>query len=90
MKTLAIRPPKITVWVAISTKGVIGPYFFEIKRGYNVTFNSTEYVKYLREDFDANVTLIYRIQKLALDEHIYVSKVQKLVYDFILSLPWRA
>ncbi|CAH2101362.1 unnamed protein product [Euphydryas editha] len=48
-KTKHQRPlhsPKVTVWAAISAKGIIGPYFFE---DFQVTVNSTEYVRMLRD-----------------------------------------
>ncbi|XP_069359553.1 histone-lysine N-methyltransferase SETMAR-like [Maniola hyperantus] len=44
-----LHSPKVTVWAAISAKGIIGPYFFEDSRGRSVTVNSAEYVKMLRE-----------------------------------------
>ena len=44
-----LHSPKTTVWAAISAKGIIGPYFFENSQGKNVTVNSVEYVKMLRE-----------------------------------------
>ena len=44
-----LHSPKTTVWAAISAKGIIGPYFFENSQGNNVTVNSVEYVKMLRE-----------------------------------------
>ncbi|XP_048484480.1 uncharacterized protein LOC125490157 [Plutella xylostella] len=44
-----LHSPKVTVWAAISSKGIIGPYFFEDSRGRTITVNSAEYVKMLRE-----------------------------------------
>lgn len=43
-----LHSPKVTVWAAISSKGIIGPYFFEDFYGRTITVNSTEYVKMLR------------------------------------------
>lgn len=40
-----LHSPKVTVWVAMSSKGIICPYFFESTRGISVTVNSAEYVK---------------------------------------------
>jgi len=45
-----LHSPKVTVWAAMSARGIIGPYFFEDERGRAVTVNSERYVKML-EDF---------------------------------------
>lgn len=40
---------KVTVWAAISAKGLIGPYFFENSRGQALTVNTDRYVAMLQE-----------------------------------------
>lgn len=40
---------KVTVWAAISAKGLIGPYLFENSRGHAVTVNTDRYVEMLQE-----------------------------------------
>jgi len=35
-----LHPDKVTVWCALWSKGVIGPYFFEDANGQTVTVNS--------------------------------------------------
>ena len=37
---------KVTAWVAISSRGIIGPFFFE-RNGVTVTVNSERYVEVL-------------------------------------------
>ncbi|CAH2090217.1 unnamed protein product [Euphydryas editha] len=39
---------KITVWAAMSSKGIIGPYFFEDRRGRPLTVNTDRYCEMLR------------------------------------------
>ena len=38
-----LYPEKITVWCALYSEGVIGPYFFEKYDGMTVTVNSEDY-----------------------------------------------
>ncbi|XP_045504404.1 uncharacterized protein LOC123701036 [Colias croceus] len=47
-----LHSPKVTAWVAMSAKCVIGPYFFEDARGRTVTVNSARYVTMLRNFFE--------------------------------------
>lgn len=42
-----LHSPKVTVWAAISGRGIIGPFFFENARGQNVTVNTERYVAML-------------------------------------------
>ena len=42
---------KVTVWCAISSLGIIGPYFFEDEDGHAVTVNSDRYVHMLNNFF---------------------------------------
>ena len=42
-----LHSPKVTVWAAMSARGIIGPYFFEDERGRTVTVNSERYVEML-------------------------------------------
>ena len=44
------HPPKLTVWVAISSYGIIGPFFFE-ENGATVTVNGTRYHDVLENSF---------------------------------------
>ena len=41
---------KITVWVTLSSAGVIGPFFFE-EKGENATVNSERYIQLLKNNF---------------------------------------
>jgi len=47
-----LHSPKVTVWCALSTHGVIGPYFFEDEKGNSTTVTSVRYVAML-ENFVA-------------------------------------
>ncbi|GFT37236.1 uncharacterized protein TNCV_1126851 [Trichonephila clavipes] len=38
-----LHPEKLTVWCALWAGGIIGPYFFKIDEGHNVTVNSDRY-----------------------------------------------
>ncbi|GFW51439.1 transposable element Tc3 transposase [Trichonephila clavipes] len=38
-----LHPEKLTVWCALWTGGIIGPYFFKINEGHNVTVNGDRY-----------------------------------------------
>jgi hypothetical protein len=42
-----LHSQKVTVWCAVSTRGVIGPYFSEDERGNETTVTSERYVKTL-------------------------------------------
>lgn len=42
-----LHSPKVTVWAAMSARGIIGPYFFEDNMGRAVTVNSERYVEML-------------------------------------------
>lgn len=46
-----LHSPKVTVWAAMSARGIIGPYFFEDGRGRTLTVNSERYVEMLDEFF---------------------------------------
>ena len=45
-----LHDDKITVWVALSSAGVIGPFFFE-EKGENATVNSERYIQLLKNKF---------------------------------------
>ncbi|GFY08826.1 uncharacterized protein TNCV_4660191 [Trichonephila clavipes] len=38
-----LHPEKLTVWCALWAGGIIGPYFFKINEGHNVTVNGDRY-----------------------------------------------
>ncbi|GFV51809.1 DUF4817 domain-containing protein [Trichonephila clavipes] len=38
-----LHPEKLTVWCALRTGGIIGPYFFKNDEGHNVTVNGDRY-----------------------------------------------
>lgn len=46
-----LHSPKVTVWAAMSARGIIGPYFFEDGRGRAITVNSERYVAMIEEFF---------------------------------------
>lgn len=46
-----LHSPKVTVWAAISSRGIIGPYFFENNNGQTVTVNSDRYAAMIRDFF---------------------------------------
>lgn len=43
-----LHSAKVTVWCAMSSSGIIGPYFFENERGQSVTVNAERYSEMLR------------------------------------------
>lgn len=43
-----LHSPKVIVWAAISSQGIIGPYFFEDDRGRTQTVNSDRYCHMIR------------------------------------------
>lgn len=45
-----MHPPRVTVWCALWSGGVVGPYFFENDKGVAVTVNSERYGRMI-EDF---------------------------------------
>lgn len=47
-----LHSTKVTVWCAISSSGIIGPYFFEDARGNNVTVTSQRYADMLENFFE--------------------------------------
>lgn len=47
----ALHPPKVTVWCALWSGGVIGPYFFKNDEGDTVTVNSERYNQMLTNYF---------------------------------------
>lgn len=46
-----LHPPRVTVWCALWSGGVIGPYFFENDKGETVTVNSERYGRMITEYF---------------------------------------
>lgn len=46
-----LHSPKVTVWAALSARGIIGPYFYEDQRGHAVTVNTERYIAMLRNFF---------------------------------------
>lgn len=42
---------KVTVWAALSSRGIIGPFFFEDTEGDTVTVNSERYLKLMKSKF---------------------------------------
>ena len=41
-----LHSPKVTVWCAISSSGIIGPYFFQDDRGNTTTVNTDRYTQW--------------------------------------------
>lgn len=46
-----LHSTKVTVWCALSSMGIIGPFFFEDERGHAVTVNANRYSEMLRSFF---------------------------------------
>lgn len=46
-----LHPPKVTVWCALWSGGIIGPYFFENDEGQTVTVKGDRYGRMLTEFF---------------------------------------
>jgi hypothetical protein len=46
-----VHGEKITVWAAMSSKGIIGPFFFENETSKTQTVNSTRYLELLKKKF---------------------------------------
>lgn len=46
-----LHSPKVTVWAALSARGIIGPYFFEDRRRNAVTVNTERYIAMLQNFF---------------------------------------
>ena len=53
-----LHPIKVTVWCAISSFGILGPYFFE-NNGRTVTVNGTRYLHMLQNDFSPDLTRFF-------------------------------
>jgi len=51
IEEMPLHPDKVTVWCALWSKGVIGPYFFEDANGQTVTVNSERYGRMIRDFF---------------------------------------
>ena len=47
----SLHPKKITVWCALWSGGIIGPYVFRDHEGHNVTVNSERYNRAIINDF---------------------------------------
>lgn len=45
---VALHTPKVTVWAAMSSRGIIGPYFFENNQGQSITVNAQRYSSMIR------------------------------------------
>ena len=45
------RPQKVTVWCALWADGIIGPYFFKIEAGHNITVNGERYRAIINDFF---------------------------------------
>lgn len=46
-----LHSPKVTVWCALSSRGIIGPYFFENARGQAISVNGVSYRRMLNDYF---------------------------------------
>lgn len=46
-----MHPQKVTVWCALWSKGIIGPYFFEDEAGNTVTVDSQRYYAMIEDYF---------------------------------------
>lgn len=46
-----LHSPRVSVWCAMSSAGIIGPYFFQTARGHTVTINSARYSEMIRHFF---------------------------------------
>ena len=51
IKPIPLHSKKVTVWCAISSREIVGPYFFEDSAGNTVTVTSERYTQMLREYF---------------------------------------
>ncbi|XP_039280434.1 uncharacterized protein LOC120350562 [Nilaparvata lugens] len=60
-----LHSPKVTVWCAMSTNGIIDPYFFEDDNGHAVTVTSARYVQML------NNFLIPELRQFHVNEDTY-------------------
>lgn len=49
---------KVTVWAAMSSQRIVGPYFFENENGQSVTVNTLLYLLYVSSDQHNNVTRV--------------------------------
>ena len=47
--SVPLHSPKCTVWAAISSKGIVGPIFFEDEKGETTTINKERYVFVLEQ-----------------------------------------
>lgn len=50
-----MHPQKVTVWCALWSKGIIGPYFFEDEAGNTVTVDSQRYYAMIEDYFCRNL-----------------------------------
>ena len=46
-----LHSKKVTVWAALSSQGIIGPFFYEDENGETATVNSDRYLKLLKTTF---------------------------------------
>lgn len=46
-----LHSPKVTVWCALSSRGIIGPYFFENRQGQAITVTGVSYRRMLNDYF---------------------------------------
>ena len=47
----SLHSDKVTVWAALSSSGIIGPFFFEEDNGKTETINSARYLELLKKKF---------------------------------------
>ena len=75
-----MHPKRVTVWCALWSGGVIGPYFFENAAGEAVTVNGVRYREMLSEFFDLNwiilIWMIFGFKRMAL--HLILLMKQSL------------
>lgn len=57
-----LHSPRVTVWCAISSMGIIGPYFFENNDGNAVTVNSARYTEMINQFLTPQLNMFPGIQ----------------------------
>ncbi|GFV06829.1 transposase [Trichonephila clavipes] len=78
-----LHPEKLTVWCALWTGGIIGPYFFKNDEGHNVTVNGDRYRAMITNFFipELNNHDVFRScgsNKMAQQSLVYADKPQTL------------
>ena len=78
-----LHSPRVTVWCAVWSKGIVGPYFFEDERGHTATVTKERYVAVLNQFYSD-----LKVQHPGYLDKIWFQQDGATPHTALISLAW--